>query len=270
MSGAKKPVLCCSYPKSGRSWLRFILANYLNCLYLFEDRIDYNNVFSLLPNRGPDPLRGVPAYRYMADERVPLVAFLHAEYQSSFDEFDVVFLIRGIHDTLVSGYFQAVSRLRVFDGDIKSFIRNEDIGVMNLIRYLNSWADQLINMKHAVVSYEGLHQDPQKQMTEVIAFLDIHYDASALAKAIGLSSFTKMRDIEIQHGFPNPDLRLDARDRNTLRAREGKIRNYARYLDSEDIQHVNESCDRRLSTTAKKLMRNSIPKPDPQMTPWAV
>lgn len=263
----KKPVLCCSYPKSGRSWLRFILANYLNCLYQFKDRIDYNNVFSILPNRGPDPLRGIPAYQYMIDERVPLVAFLHAEYQSNFDEFDVVFLIRGIHDTLVSGYFQAVSRLRVFHGDIKSFVRNDDIGVMNLIRYLNSWSDRLMGMKHTVVSYEGLHEDTQKQMVEVIAFLGMHYDAPALAKAIELSSFTNMKDIEIQHGFPNPHVRLDVGNNDALRAREGKVGNYLRYLDSEDVQHIDESCDRLLSVASKKLMRKSIPVPEPQTTP---
>jgi len=91
-------------------------------------------------------------------------------------------LILEIHNTLVSGNFQAVSRLRVFDGDLKSFIRGDDFGVMNSIRYLNSWSDQLAKMKHAVVSYEGLHQDALKQMTEVIAFFGIHYDASALQR----------------------------------------------------------------------------------------
>lgn len=257
--GDKKPVFCCSYPKCGRSWLRFILANYFNCLYEFETRIDFNNVFTLLPNGGPDPTRGMPAYRYMADDRVPLIAFVHAEYRPDFEHFDFVFLVRGIHDTLVSNYFQASRRLRIFDGDIKAYIRNDKIGVMNLIDYLNGWSEHLANINHRVLSYEHLHRDAQKHVTELLDFLGVDCDAATLAKAIELSSFTNMKRVEIQHGFPNPDLQLGSGDNEALRAREGKMGNYDKYLDSEDVQYISDICDSHLSAAAQEFMQHTIP-----------
>jgi hypothetical protein len=256
--GDKKPVFCCSYPKCGRSWLRFILANYFNCLYEFEDRIDFNNVFTLLPNGGPDPTRGMPAYRYMADDRIPLIAFVHAEYRPDFEHFDFVFLVRGVHDTLVSNYFQASRRLRIFAGDIKTYIRDDNIGVLNYIDYLNGWSDHLRNMNHKVLSYENLHSDANSHVADLLGFLGMDCDAAVLAKAIELSSFSNMQKVEIQHGFPNPNLQLEASDNNALRAREGKIGSYVKYLDDDDVQFIDDACDSQLSACAKELMTNAM------------
>jgi alcohol sulfotransferase len=258
-SGNKKPVFCCSYPKSGRTWLRFILANYFNQLFEFEAGIDYNNVFTLFPNAGGDPLRGIPAYRHMTDDRIPLVAFFHSGYHPQYDNFDVIFLVRGIHDTLVSNYFQVSNRLGVFSGDIKSFIRNTEMGVAGLIQYLNGWSDNLAKIKHRVISYEMLHDDTKNCASGVIRFLGLSCDDSALSKAIEASTFGKMKNIEIQHGFPNPNLQPKAGDNNALRAREGKIGNYSQYLDAEDIRYIDEICDNKLSVTAIELLKKAIP-----------
>jgi len=241
-SGIKKPVFCCSYPKCGRSWLRFILANYFNELYEFEDRIDYNNIFTLFPNGGQDSLRGLPAYRYMTDDRIPLVAFFHSEYHPQYDSFDIIFLVRGVHDTLVSNYFQASNRLGIFSGDIKSFIRNTEVGSGGLIRYLNGWSDKLTTINHKVISYENMHGDPEKCVGDIIRFLGKDCDDRALAMAVEASSFNNMKNIEIQHGFPNPDLKFKANDNNALRARIGKIGNYQQYLDAADIRYIDEFC----------------------------
>ena len=258
-SGSKKPVLCCSYPKSGRTWLRFILANYFNQLYEFEANIDYNNIFTLFPNAGPDPSRGMPAYRYMTDDRIPLVAFFHSEYHPQYDSFDVIFLVRGIHDTLVSNYFQVSNRLGVFSGDLKSFIRNTEMGVGNLIRYLNGWSDNLAKIKHRVISYEMMHDDTKNFATGIIQSLGLSCNDLALSKAIEASSFSKMKNIEIEHGFPNPNLKSKVGDNNALRAREGKIGNYSQYLDAEDIQYIDDICDNKLSRAAIELLKITDP-----------
>lgn len=255
----KKPVFCCAYPKSGRTWLRFVLANYFNQLHQFEASIDYNNIFTLFPNGGPDPSRGMPAYRYMADDRIPLVAFFHSGYHPQYDNFDIIFLVRGIHDTLVSNYFQVSNRFGVFNGDIKEYIRDPEIGVANLIQYLNGWSENLAKINHQVVSYEMMHEDAKECAAGIIRFLGLSCDDAALSIAIEASTFGKMKKIEIQHGFPNPDLKHKAGDNNALRAREGKIGNYGEYLDTEDVQYIDDICDKNLSATTIALLREAIP-----------
>ncbi len=257
-SGTKKPVYFCSYQKSGRTWFRFILANYFNNLHGFEQRIDYNNMFALLPNVGQDPLRGLPAYKYMLDSRLPLIVFDHSGYHDTFDDFDIVFMVRNVHDTLVSNYFQLTNRHGSLECDIKSYIHNPDFGLMELVNYLNAWSENLSRIQHCVLSYEEMHSKTMSCVSGVIKFLVQNCDEEALLNAVEKSSFNKMKDIEIKYGFPNPNLKFKSNDNNALRAREGKVGNYVQYLDKSDINYINNVCDDRLSKAAKKLLASSI------------
>ena len=115
-----------------------------------------------------------------------------------------------------------------------------------------------MNMNHKVLSYENLHSDADRHVADLLGFLGIDCDAAVLAKAIELSSFSNMQKVEIQHGFPNPDLQLEASDNNALRAREGKIGSYVKYLDDDDVQFIDDECERQHSAFAKELMTNAI------------
>lgn len=252
----KPPVLCCSYPKSGRTWLRFVLANYFNEINSLVDSVDYNNVFTLFPNSGSNPQRGLPAYQYMDNNDIPLILFDHSNYNANFDQVSVVFLIRGIFDTLVSNYFQAKNRLSVFNGDIKSYVRDDDLGVDNLIRYYNSWSTGLKKVNHQIISYEDMHAEIETYIEKLLIMVGAPVDKGFIEVAVKKSSFDNMKSIEIKNGFVNQNQVLKTNDNNALRAREGKIGGYTQHLDAEDISHITKQCDKYLSIDAKELLKS--------------
>jgi len=80
----KPAMFFCSFPKTGRTWVRFILANYFNEKYSLGLQIDFNNMFQLFPNHGQDTQRGLPAYRYSNHDAIPLLIFDHSPYYQSY------------------------------------------------------------------------------------------------------------------------------------------------------------------------------------------
>jgi hypothetical protein len=55
----------CSYPKSGRTWIRFALANLLTSIHHLDRSVDLGSLFELLPNMDgheADPGKDVSVY----------------------------------------------------------------------------------------------------------------------------------------------------------------------------------------------------------------
>ncbi|MGZ0174375.1 MAG: sulfotransferase domain-containing protein, partial [Planctomycetales bacterium] len=230
MQAGRKVSYCCSYPKSGRTWLRFILGNYLNRTFELGLDIDFHTIFQLLPNHGLDPQRGLPAWRYHGRGEVPLVIFDHGRFQPRFKRHRVVLLVRSVYDTLVSHYFHVSRRNQAFDGSLSDFVRDSRVGLPRLIKYLNNWAEEIDRCEHLVLSYESLHESPAEVTAQVIEFLSLPLNMSILHEAVEESCFERMRELEQSRGFPNPVLRNDPADVQALRARQGTVGGHQSHL----------------------------------------
>lgn len=194
----KQLYFLCSYPKCGRTWLRYIISNYFNLIYDLNIQLDLHTMFSIIPNDGWDLDRGIDAYLFFDDQRIPLIIASHSPYNPiKFNDGDVIFMFRSVYDVLVSQYFHKKRRLRDYKGDIKSFIRNRKLGVVRYVNYLNSWTPQLMSRRSFVLTYEGLYHDPEMIVSNLLSFLDIPKDPQILCKAISMSSFESMKQIEL-------------------------------------------------------------------------
>ena len=121
-------ILVCSYPKSGRTWLRFILANYFNELFSLDLDVNMHSMFNIIPNKGINGLRGEPAYLFKDRRDIPFITFSHARKIGSNKK--VIVLLRNVYDALVSYYFHFPRQV-----GIKSFINNI---VSDYVDYMNS------------------------------------------------------------------------------------------------------------------------------------
>lgn len=250
----KRVVLCCSYPKSGRTWIRYIVANYLNQVHDLNFEINFNNIFQFCPNNGPDPQRGLPAYRFQQRPDIPLLLFDHNVFHPNYQQATIIFVVRGLHDTLVSKYFQDTQRIKCFQGTISDYLRSQH-GVSRLIHYLNSWAQHLQQSDSVVVSYEKMHQNIHLEMENVIQKLTGKSpDQQALLWAISQSTFSKMKKVEIESGFPNQQLQIDANNNNALRARKGKVNAFDEYLQPSDIEFINQYAEAHLNPKSQQLI----------------
>lgn len=233
----------CSYPKCGRSWLRFLIANYLNLKYNLNMEIDFHSLFRLLPNEGSDSLKGIGGYRFAGDSRFPLIVSSHAAFQKDrFDGAPVIFMLRSIPDVVVSDYFHTARLLNAYSGTLKEFIRDPRGGFHRYLRYLTSWSDFIgsgLAQMH-IVRYEELHDRTAEVAAGVLSFLDIPVNRSLLDTAVKYSTFEAMRQVEEERGIAGHEYRFD--DPEARRVRRGRVNGYREYLDESDMTYIEKVC----------------------------
>ena len=254
----------CSFPKSGRTWLRFFLANYLNLHFQLNLRVNFKTFFLLLPHDNLDEEKGVGVYDYYDDRRFPLVVFTHALYDENyFSDNKIIFLLRSVHDTLVSNYFQhtrVFTEDRAWKGDLKGFTGSREYGVHAICAYLNSWSGRLSTNENChILSYENLHADPATSFEMLLNFLEIPVNKENLQMAIESSSFVAMKKIEQESTIPGKNFDFSRNDEDCARVRKGKVGGYTDYLDDADVAYITDVCDKELSEQSKKLLACYLP-----------
>ncbi len=217
-----KPVLV-SFPKSGRTWLRYMLHH-------------AGSEFELShAGAGHRQLRTF-------SEIAPLL--------SEFVARRIIFMARDPRDTTLSGYYQATKRLRIFDGDFRTFIRHPQFGIEKNVRFNLHWAEAAGSFRSfLIVSYEDLHIDPIAHLGRVIEYIDRRSpDPRRVEAAVAAGSFSNMRSIEASGRgaeiFGNALKPFDASDSDTYKTRKGLIGGWRQLFSESDINYCNLVLDR--------------------------
>ncbi len=229
---ARRPILV-SYPKSGRTWLRYMLS-----LAGFEMPVTHAGMGSA----GKDlfrSFRGVRASRVAG--RLP------------------VFLHRNPIDTVVSLYFQVQRKVlarariehpwrywysermgRLPPGDIEAFLRHPRFGVATACAYNRGWLDYLATRSPVlVITYEELRAEPERSLRSVLDFIG-HTPARPLAEIIAQSNFESMQRQE-QRGALSETAGMgmaDLSDPDSAKVRRGEVRGYGRDLRADTIEEL--------------------------------
>ena len=230
----------CSFPKSGRTWLRFMLANVLATHYGLPVELDLHTFFTVIPNDEGHPDRGWPAYRF--GDQIPCVAASHQPYdQEVHGGRPVVFLLRDPRDVLVSFWLHQSRQFRRFSGDLSSFIRHEAYGIGFLLGYLQSWQEVTLARRTLVMTYEELHADAPAALRAVCAFLEIPASEQEISAAVVSGSFQRMQALERRGGIAGH--RYDRSDESALRVRRGLVRGYQEHLCAADEMYIGSAID---------------------------
>ena len=244
----KKPdaaVISC--PKSGRTWLRFILANYLNQLCNLNLNVDLHSFFNILPNDTNDEQKGLGAYQYYNREDVPFIIFSHKRNKEIEYRGKHIFLLRSPYDMVVSDYFQQTEHLNRYKGTVKEFIRDEKKGINKICDFYNSWNEVLTGNNVFITSYEELSSNIYNTIEKLLTYLEINIDETKLKVAIEASGFCQMQDLEKRQGIPYVEYNRE--NTNALRMREGKTGSHKNYLDEEDINYINSIMEDKFHKT---------------------
>lgn len=244
-----------SYPKSGRTWFRFLLSQYFAGVAGEGEPVNLHNMFSIIPNYDLDGIRGIPAFRF-ENGQIPKILVSHLEYRTShFLMRPAILMIRDPRDVLVSAYFHATRHKHRFDGNIDAFIEDAIQGAPSLIDYLNGWASGLQRRRHHILSYEDLSADPSRHTRNVLQFLGCTVDDVNLEKAVRAAQFDAMQSRERVEGIPAHD--YDRSDDESLRMRRGKAHGFMDYLSAKQADRILQLCRLRLSPGAKDLVSHS-------------
>ena len=235
---ARADTLLISFAKSGRTWLRVMIGQAIAEHYGFDgDVIDLD----VLAKREPS----IPVIVETHDgatvkARASDVSHSKGRYRDK----RVLFMVRDPRDIVVSAYFQASKRKRVFDGELSDYLRSPIGSVDTILQFYNTWAqERSIPSAFQLIRYEDLHQDPEVQLHTVLHFLGLGaIQQSSIRKAVEFASFENMRRLEMSGGMGRGRMVLrpaDANDMESYKTRRGKAGGYRDYLTPEDITYLN-------------------------------
>jgi hypothetical protein len=181
-----------SYPKSGNTWVRFLLAN---LIYPNED-VRFANINHLLPS--PDVL----SKRFL--KRVPRPRILKSHQPFDVRYRKVIYLVRDPRDVAVSEYhFDLKKRYIPADMTLEQFIKpylaGETSSYGSWWEHAASWIGARYgNPSFLLVRYEDLLAAPVKETAKIAEFLGIKADEERLTSAVARSSADRMRKLEKQ------------------------------------------------------------------------
>jgi len=187
-----------SYPKSGNTWVRFLVAN----LVYPEKNPDFSNIDRLLPDpegMSKRDLEGAPRPRILKS---------HLSFDPRFPK--VLYVVRDPRDVVLSSYHFDIKRRAIPEGYplqefVSRFVRGELAGLNP--RY-GSWHDNVASWYYArrndsrflLVAYESLQSQALEEMRRIATFLGVDGNGERLTFAIEQSSARRMRELEKKQG----------------------------------------------------------------------
>lgn len=192
-------IVLASFPKSGNTWARFLIANIYNNLEPTYDEIDFINIHDICPE-----LKGqhLPLSRFT---NMPAVYKTHDCYQNVYRK--AILILRNPWDALYS-YYQYLNHESKIDISLDNVITHETYGIKAIVSHTNSYIRNCDNL--LLVTYEGLANSPEKELAKICHFMKIDVSSTIIESAINNSSFDAMRKIEEKKGrkYGDPTFRF--------------------------------------------------------------
>ncbi|MFW6130379.1 MAG: sulfotransferase domain-containing protein [Atribacterota bacterium] len=231
----KKRIYLCSYPKSGRTWVRFIISNYINDLFNLGLNVDFQSMFKITPNLINNKTRGIEAYKYYENPQIPFIVSTHNTNIYAPNR-QIILILRKPHDILVSYFHHLKFHTKNFNGSFTQFLNHPEFGIKKLIDYLNYW-DPFVN-KILIITYEQMHKNCHGEISKIIKFINLKIDTKTLNEDINKSSFASMKKIEIRNKVPGE--KYNANNKKERRVRAGVIDGYKQFMNKNSIDIVNK------------------------------
>ena len=247
VTGAPRPIstryVLFSYPKSGRTWVRFMVDLYLARTYNRPVR----NVFEVEKDpfvRSRHPIlvthftftRNVPYYQVgRFTQRKTIVPTSHG-----------VLLTRNLYATLASHFVHMRNRTRQFDGTPSEFLRHPNLGVLKLITFYNFWLTLRAEFASSdVFSYEALKANPAIVFTQVLTSLGISpVNAQLVDDVVAKSSFERLQELALAEAYRGTVLAPTVpSNKNSWKVREGQSRGFRSVFSEDDLAHIRRLVD---------------------------
>jgi Sulfotransferase domain len=184
-------VFLVSYPKSGNTWLRFLLGN----LAYGNDPVSFDNVEQRIPSiyqSTNGEMQLVRRPRYIKSHEP-----FHPRYQN------VIYVVRDPRDVAVSYYHFSLKLKKISaNSSTDSFVK--DLIADYVPNPCGTWADHVMGWlamersrrSFLLLRYEDLIDNTARELSKVAAFLNLPTDEETLNQTIRLSSADRMRRLE--------------------------------------------------------------------------
>jgi Sulfotransferase domain len=187
-------VFLVSYPKSGNTWLRFLVANLIQT----DPPVGLVGADLLIPAADGQ------SKKYFAEMARPRIIKSHYAFQETYKR--VIYVVRDPRDVVMSQYHYQIKRgvlqagapVEVF---VERFLKGEVCPYASWFENVSSWlATRSHDPEFLLLRYEDMQADILKQTLRITGFIGMEPDPDRLATAIERSSAKRMRELEKQEG----------------------------------------------------------------------
>ncbi|MGC9453705.1 MAG: sulfotransferase domain-containing protein [Phycisphaerae bacterium] len=186
-----RDVFVVSYPRSGNTWVRFLLANLLRARD--GKPVDFYTLPLYVPDLHIEEHRDI--VRRMEPPRLLKTHDLPAGYMRR-----VIYLLRDGRDVAVSHYVYLKSLGR-FDGSFMEYLESPR-GPRRWARHVSEWLDARDDRALLVVRYEDLKSETAGQLRRMAQFAGLPADTEDIERAVERSNFESMRKLQDTNGRP--------------------------------------------------------------------
>jgi len=174
-----------AYPKSGITWLRWLIAN-----YILNGQSDFIKTNELIPDIHVDS-------HLVNLIKPPRIIKAHYTYRNDIRK--IIYVVRNVNDVVVSYYYfqikyNFISEDMPFEDFFHLFISGK-IWPGSWESHVVGWLDNQPS-DFLVVRYEDLKRNTRQELLRVLTFLDFEIDNSRIELAIEASSFENMSRLE--------------------------------------------------------------------------
>ncbi len=214
-----------SYPKSGNTWLRFLLGN------IIYENVDFSNMEKFVPDIyivNNKKLKAIPKPRILKSHE-----YFHPKYKK------VVYIVRDPRSVAVSYYhyqikFKKIDEKFPFSEFLVNFIAGHYDSFGTWSENIESWlaTSEADTDKFILVRYEDLKVSTYEQLKTITKFIGLNIDDEVMKISIKKSSFDNMKSNEILNKTKIQVLRNSNIEMPFVRA--GKIDEWKSYFSDSD------------------------------------
>ncbi len=227
-------VFLCAYPKSGTTWLAFLLAHILQ-----KDRgqtINLKSVDGYVPdvNLAYTKRGSLAQYDRHAD---PRFFRCHATYDPNLQW--VIYVLRDPRDVLLSYWHYKKFLSRDFSLSLTDYLQSDDHWPCRWDEHVASWlSPPMQSNRHPnllVVKYEQLHAQTREVLREVLEFAGSKFSDDQIDYAVAQCTFDRMQAAERRFGVHGKN-----GDQSESFVRKGKTGSWREEMSELDVQIITE------------------------------
>lgn len=230
----EQDVFLVSYPKSGNTYLRFLLGNAIKLLFQIDREVNFFTLQDIIPWISEKSLLPTGPFG-----RIDLPRIIKSHYAYNPHYKRTILLVRDPRDVMVSYYYYCKSQDGFNipdDWTISEFIRSEEYRPKVWADHTKSWyfGFQHVDKNLQLFRYEDFLSHPHESLNRLMKLLGFQMEKQALDKAICLSSKENMKKSELT----TMPTRL-VKEQNVSFVRKAKA-NFGEELNPEDkklIEH---------------------------------
>jgi hypothetical protein len=234
-----------SYPKTGNTWVRYLLGRYLQLVCGTSEVMlfDGNDWLGRCERACLGP-RIYFTHEPLTWQSQEASGLNDRNVTAPYRAHAVVLLARYPLDVLVSAWCHRRFRSReCFREGLEAFITHPVMGLEKLFRFYELWAADCAKGKFFLLRYEDLRTDTHGRFRELLRFLGIAPQEPLLDQAVRDASFEAMKALELSGEHPryrwsgldifggsNPEVP------ESLQVRRGEVGGYVQYLDPAEVR----------------------------------